>query len=107
MGTAAMPDGSPRPHSKEWFETVELRIRAVLFAAKASGFPNLVLGAWGCGAFGNPSHVVARLFMLQLGSAEFRGSFENVVFAIIDPGGDGNLEPFQDEVRMLLASEPK
>ena len=64
-----------------------LRIRAVLHAAVFSGHPNIVLGAFGCGAFGNPAAPVAVLFREQLQSPEFRGHFQRVVFAIIDPLG--------------------
>ena len=32
----------------------------------------------------------------QLASADFRGAFDTVVFAIIDPRGDGNLRPFRE-----------
>merc|ERR1712232_428058 len=35
--TAAMPSGDPRPRTKAWFSTVEMRIRAVLYAAYYSG----------------------------------------------------------------------
>ena len=65
-----------------------------LHAAKASGHANLVLGAWGCGAFGNPTAAVASLFREQLMAKTFRGAFERVVFAILDPLGTGNLGPF-------------
>jgi hypothetical protein len=70
----------------------------MLHAAKASGFPNLVLGAWGCGAFGNPPGPVATIFREQLCSPEFRGAFEHICFAVVDPGGDGNFPPFQREI---------
>nr|CAE7221395.1 NPHP3 [Symbiodinium pilosum] len=101
MITAAMPDGSPTPRSSEWTSTVTVRIRAVLHAALQSGHPNLVLGAWGCGAFGNPPREVAQLFCQQLASDDFRGAFDSVVFAIIDPKGDGNLRPFREVLQTL------
>lgn len=97
--TSAMPCGDAgEPGSKTWNTTVRLRMRAVLHAAKESGFPNLVLGAWGCGAFGNPPDLVAELFREQLGSPEFRGAFSIVAFAVIDPAGDGNFKPFEKEI---------
>ena len=66
-------------------------------AAKSTKHANLVLGAWGCGAFGNPTAPVAALFKKHLASEEFRGAFEHVVFAILDPLGTGNLGPFKQE----------
>ena len=76
-------------------------MRAVLHAAKLSGFPNIVLGAWGCGAFGNPPGLVAELFREQLCSLEFRGSFRQVVFAVVDPKRDGNFKPFEGEISKM------
>lgn len=104
--TAAMPQyHDARPGTPAWFQTVSLRIRAVLHAAKCSGLPNLVLGAFGCGAFGNPPAAVATLFRQHLESPEFRGCFQRVVFAIIDPKKkDGNLAPFQEEMGLLDSS---
>ena len=80
-----------------WAEDVSERIRTVLHAAKSTKHANLVLGAWGCGAFGNPTAPVAALFKKHLASEEFRGAFEHVVFAILDPLGTGNLGPFKQE----------
>lgn len=105
--TAAMPCGmaDKRPkggwlHS-DWADTVRLRIRSVLHAAALSGHVNLVLGAFGCGAFGNPATPVANIFKTELASPEFRGQFAKVVFAIIDPMGTGNLKPFLKELADL------
>ena len=67
----------------------------VLHAVVEAAYVDVVLGAWGCGAFGNPPEAVAALFCEALGSGEFRGRFRTVVFAIIDPRGDGNLRPFE------------
>lgn len=103
--TAAMPMGLEDTETgteQEWYETVRLRMRAVLQAAKTSGFPNLVLGAWGCGAFGNPPIAVARLFKETLCLEEFRGCFGKIVFAIVDPRGDGNFEPFREEISKIV-----
>lgn len=100
--TSAMPCGDAgRPGGTEWNSTVRLRMRAVLHAAKLSGLPNLVLGAWGCGAFGNPPVQVAALFREQLCSPEFRGVFAHILFAVIDPAGDGNFAPFEQEIALM------
>ena len=84
-----------------WSATVTLRIRSVLQAAVVSGHGDLVLGAFGCGAFGNPARPVAKIFAEVLASKEFRGAFSNVVFAIIDPVGTGNLKPFAEELLVV------
>ncbi|KAK3267555.1 hypothetical protein CYMTET_23894 [Cymbomonas tetramitiformis] len=103
--TAAMPCGPIRPKSgwvgSEWEKTATLRIRAVLNAARQMGHPNLVLGAFGCGAYGNPPNLVAAIFREQLASPEFRGAFSKIVFAIIDPMGTGNIKPFQEQIQLI------
>eukprot|EP00927_Polykrikos_kofoidii_P037131 TRINITY_DN31300_c0_g1_i2.p1 TRINITY_DN31300_c0_g1~~TRINITY_DN31300_c0_g1_i2.p1 ORF type:complete len:307 (-),score=30.80 TRINITY_DN31300_c0_g1_i2:331-1176(-) len=102
--TAAMPHGFPGcEEDPEWLETVTLRMRAVLHAAKRSGMSNLVLGAWGCGMFGNPPDAVARMFWAQLGSPEYRGYFENVVFAII--GAERTRAAFAREMNVWCEKE--
>ena len=73
-------------------------IRAVLNAARTTSHANLVLGAFGCGAFGNPAGPVATIFRRELASAQFRGAFETVVFAVLDPMGTGNPGPFRKEL---------
>ncbi|RDB19680.1 hypothetical protein Hypma_013341 [Hypsizygus marmoreus] len=63
------------------------KIKRVLRVARMKGCRRLVLGAFGCGAFGNPSGEVAELFKrVLLGRGrkddEFAGCFDEVVFAI-------------------------
>ena len=103
MRAAGGRKGTPRAGSAEWEETVRLRIRAVLAAAVAEKHPAVVLGAFGCGAFGNPPADVARLFAEVLGSDEFRGALELVVFAIVDPkqADRGNIPTFRRALRAL------
>ena len=103
--TAAMPGGKrdgPRPGCQDWIYTVRLRIRTVLHVSRLAGFPNIILGAYGCGAFGNPPKEVAQMFVEQLLSPEFRGARQRVVFAIIDPREDGNLKVFRNECARLF-----
>ena len=76
---ARLEAGSPA-----WEATVRARMRAVLHAAREEGCDCVVLGAFGCGAFGNPPELVARLFAAVLASGEFRGAFAQVVFAILE-----------------------
>lgn len=80
------------------------KIRAVLRVAIKKGKLNLVLPAWGCGAFYNPADEVSRCFSEVLHEPEFYGAFEKVCFAILDdhnakrPGNlEGNYKPFLDK----------
>ena len=64
-----------------------LRHRAggVLAVAQERGHRTLLLGAWGCGVFGNPPPLVASVFADWLEHPRFRGAFERVVFAVFEP----------------------
>jgi uncharacterized protein (TIGR02452 family) len=53
----------------------------VLQVAHANGHKNLILGAWGCGAFGNDPKMVSEAFMLALTKVPH---FEHVTFAVYD-----------------------
>ncbi|KAL8800057.1 MAG: hypothetical protein Q9182_005457 [Xanthomendoza sp. 2 TL-2023] len=71
-------------------EMMRDKIRMVLRVAAAKGHRQLVLGALGCGAFGNPRGEVARLWRDVLLEPEFSGGWwEDVVFAVLD----GSNEP--------------
>jgi len=87
----------------DWASIVTVRVRSVLHAARNVGYPNLVVGAFGCGAFGNPPGPVAEIFKKLL-LFEFRGVFTRVVFAVLDPLGTGNLRPFRNVVKTLHGS---
>lgn len=80
-------------------DLLEARIRRVLAIARAYGYATLVLGAWGCGAFGNDPRRTARDFRRAL-DGEFDGAFSDVVFAIADWSEERrSLEPFADAFR--------
>ncbi|KJK51032.1 hypothetical protein UK23_08625 [Lentzea aerocolonigenes] len=53
----------------------------VLHVAAAHGHRRLVLGAWGCGVFGNEPAVVAGTFQTALRDNRY---FDHVVFAVLD-----------------------
>lgn len=77
-------------------DLLQRRIRRVLQIARAYGHTALVLGAWGCGAFGNDPVRTARDFRAAL-EGEFDGAFSDVVFAISDWSPERRyLGPFRD-----------
>ncbi len=57
------------------------RITRLLALARNLGYQRLVLGAWGCGVFGNDPAIVARCFA-RVFEESFRGTFTHVTFAI-------------------------
>ncbi len=71
------------------------RMLKVLSVAQRHGHDSLVLGAWGCGAFGNDGHLVAGMFRQAL-TREFKGAFRSATFAIVDSTPEGRfISPFR------------
>ncbi|MFE7761075.1 TIGR02452 family protein [Streptomyces sp. NPDC057438] len=61
------------------------RAERVLETAVAHGYRRLVLGAWGCGVFGNdPVQVAAAFRALLMDGGRFEGAFAHVVFGVLD-----------------------
>jgi uncharacterized protein (TIGR02452 family) len=61
------------------------RAGKVLAIARRHGHRRLVLGAWGCGVFGNDPSTVAGAFAgLLTAGGPFADAFDHVVFAIMD-----------------------
>jgi len=72
-----------------------LRILKVLAAGIVHGHDSIVLGAWGCGAFGNDGSQIAQLFRQAL-RENFCGTYSQVIFAILDWSREGRfIGPFQ------------
>lgn len=87
-------------------DLLQRRIHRVLEIAQAYGYESLVLGAWGCGAFGNDPHRTAADFRQALEN-EFRGSFSNIVFAVTDWSPERKfLGPFRDAFLPTAANIP-
>jgi uncharacterized protein (TIGR02452 family) len=59
------------------------RILKVLSVGVLHGHDAIVLGAWGCGAFGNDGTEIAELFHRAL-TENFKGAYKRVIFAIVD-----------------------
>lgn len=65
--------------------TFRRRIHAVLALAVVQRVEHLILGAWGCGAFGNQPDLVAKLFRDALAENQpWRRGLSSVTFAILD-----------------------
>ncbi|WP_461215063.1 TIGR02452 family protein [Lacticaseibacillus sp. GG6-2] len=64
------------------------KILQTLRAFKNHGVRRPILGAFGCGVFGNDPTAVARLFAQALRRKEFNGAWDEVVFAVYDPTGE-------------------
>ncbi len=74
------------------------RIDKLLALAVHHGHRALVLGAWGCGVFGNRPADMARWFGDHLlRNPTYRDAFELVSFAVLDRKNDGTFTAFADE----------
>lgn len=67
---------------KELYSVMKNRLRHMLHVAINNGNKTLVLGAWGCGAFGNSTEEVAQIFYELLCEEHYEIYFENIIFAI-------------------------
>ncbi len=74
---------APALGQSEAGDLLRRRIHRVLAIAQAYGHAALVLGAWGCGAFGNDANRTALDFRKAL-EIEFSRVFSDIVFAITD-----------------------
>jgi uncharacterized protein (TIGR02452 family) len=75
---------------------MEEKMRVILRMAAKNGHRQIVLGAFGCGAFANPRQEVAKMWADVLRESEFGGGWwSDVVFAVLDDGR-GNLRTFEN-----------
>lgn len=73
----------------QYQDMVYQRIVGMLKCAAYFGYKYLVLGAWGCGAFGNDAHVISDLFYKALKEFNYDGMgessfFWHIHFAVLD-----------------------
>ena len=86
--TAAAPNQRAlAPHLLDTVPAVAAtRAVRILAVAAEHGHTSLVLGAWGCGVFGNSPDVIAAAFDRALREVP---RFDRVVFAVLDRTGEG------------------
>jgi uncharacterized protein (TIGR02452 family) len=72
---------------------ITYKLEQVLRAFKRNGREAIILGAFGCGVFGNDPQVVAKVFDVLLRSDEFAGVFKEVYFSVY--GQNENLDAFE------------
>lgn len=86
-----------QPHGgAELHRALHQRAGYVLAVAKDQGHRCLLLGAWGCGVFGNEPADVASAFASWLHDVQFADAFDQVTFAIYDRSkAQANLRAFE------------
>lgn len=70
-------------NNKELYTILVRRAYKILQISEANNHKNIILGAWGCGAFGNSAEMISEVFMEAL---KLVPTFENICFAIYERG---------------------
>lgn len=70
------------PTRDEANQALLVRIRKIILLAISKGYKNIVLGAFGCGAFRNNPVDVANIFSIVLKAEGYETFFNRIVFAI-------------------------
>lgn len=91
VGVITYPAPNTRVAPQRPAAVLERRAVHIMHAAVAMGTDTLVLGAWGCGVFGNNPSVVATAFKKAI--ASHSGSIKKIIFAVY--GNDDNLNAFR------------
>lgn len=84
---------------KKLAETMMRRIRIMLRIAAKYRHRNLVLGAWGCGAFRNNPRKVAEYFRVILVDEGYGKCFDEVCFAVYGRDDGRNITEFRNAFR--------
>ena len=77
----SMPQLVDNRFSEKDIQLFREKVRLVLSVAHKYGHDSIVLGAWGCGAFGCPPKHVAEIMFAEIEQVE--GCFKKIVFAIL------------------------
>lgn len=83
-------------------ETVTRRIKIILRIAAAHGYKNIVLGAWGCGAFGNNPNDVSAYFKTVIADENYGLCFDNICFAVYGKPNSKNILSFKNTFQEYL-----
>lgn len=86
--------GSTDTDNDKFNEMNDERIRSVLLCAIENGVKNLVLCAYGCGAYRNDPKIIAGTFKKYLIDQNLKSHFEYITFSIT--GLSRNIEAFQN-----------
>lgn len=105
--SSAAPNRSAvtKSHETEVAEALERRIDRTLAIMALHGHRAIVLGAYGCGVFGNDPELVAELFVKFL-TKKYNGMFDHVVFAVYSRKGE-NLAEFEEVLKPMIDASPK
>ena len=90
-------NGAAQRVPQEMIDTaMKSRLKKMFAVSSYYGYKHLVLGAWGCGAFGNDPRTVAEYFRELLFDEGYRYLFDTIIFAIFDRGEKVNFNVFRE-----------
>ena len=91
---------------KKLQEKTYTKIKAIIECAIENNVDNIILGAFGCGAFGNKPEMVSKVFKKILIDEEYYKYFENVHFAIfVTQNETKNLLEFQKNFENFIKKD--
>ena len=87
--------------------TIESRIKFILDIAYVNKVDTVILGAWGCGVFGNQAKLIAETFCFAIGTMMYADVIKHVIFAVPkfsdnDPNYNAFYNAVDDYNRRLL-----
>lgn len=84
------------------------RIRNIMRISAMNGYDRLILGAWGCGAYGHDAMNIATYFREILIDEDYKKFFKEIVFAIYakDEKKDYNFQTFSKVLAPDYVKEP-
>jgi uncharacterized protein (TIGR02452 family) len=94
-------DNKRKPKTADQYEEgMKAKIRTVMRVAEQNGHDVIVLGALGCGAYGNDPKIVSRYFQEVFSEEEFTHceNLEKIVFAVYSQQGNENFAIFRNEL---------
>ena len=93
----AQKNGIENYKKSEHYDITYKKIYNIFLSSYAMGMEALVLGALGCGCFGNPPYAVAHIFLKVI--KEFDGCFKHVGFAILSgKHNNNNYDIFKSQI---------
>lgn len=91
-------DANGQYKDKRLRDAMKNKINNLFKVAYLNKQDTLVLGAIGCGAFGNPPHEVATMFVNLI--EEYKYLFKNIYFAVLSHGRNENYDIFHTYVEL-------
>lgn len=84
-------------NSKKVYAVMRERIRQIIAVAAMNNNEALVLGAFGCGVFGNNPKDIAGIFAQVLVKEGYMKFFKRIVFAVYDKENDSTVRAFKND----------